>query len=99
VGTAFGVLTFQERDAAKNACPGNRCAPGGLDHISRAKSDAIISTVAFSVAGAAAVVAGYFVFKRYDRPAQTTSGRPSAVAVAPAFAPGVVGLALVGEFE
>jgi hypothetical protein len=96
VGTGFGILTFQERDAAKTACPGNVCGPGGLDHIDRAKTDAIVSTVAFGVAGAAAVVSGYFLFKRYS-PATRGGAAPAGLALAPAFAPGTVGLSLVGE--
>jgi hypothetical protein len=98
VGAWFGVLTFQERDAARTACPRNSCEPGGLDHISLAKNDAVVSTVAFSVAGAAAVVSGYFLFKRYDRARRALAG-PITIAVAPAFAPGTAGLALGGEFE
>jgi hypothetical protein len=98
VGTGFGILTFQERDAAKTACPGNMCGPGGLDHISRAKTDAVVSTAAFSVAGAAAVVSGYFLFKRYGR-ATRAAVAPPVLALAPVAAPGIAGLMFVGEFE
>jgi hypothetical protein len=63
VGSVFGVLTFQARDSAKVACPNNRCGPGGLDDISRARTYATISTVGFGVGLASVVVAGYFLFK------------------------------------
>jgi hypothetical protein len=100
IGTWFGILTLQERDDAQKACPNNKCVPGGLDHISRAKTDSVVSTVAFSVGAAAAIVAGYFLFKKSgpSTPA-TASVALTSLGVAPAVAPRVAGLTVVGTFD
>jgi hypothetical protein len=75
VGSVFGVLTFQARDSARLACPGNVCRPGGLDDINRAHTDATVSTVGFGVGVAAALVAAYFAFKGH--PADTAASLAS----------------------
>jgi hypothetical protein len=88
VGSVFGALTFQARDAARAACPGNLCQPGGLGDITRARTDATVSTIGFGVAGAAAIFAGYFLFKGdHARDSTRASAVLRTVTVEPSIAP------------
>jgi hypothetical protein len=93
-GAATGILMFTERDSAHSACPANQCKPGGLDDISRAKTDATISTVAFSAGAAFAAVGLYFVLRPEATPQSAAS-----LAIVPALSPRAGGLSLQGRFE
>jgi len=100
MGTVFGVLTFQERSNAQSLCPNGACKAGGTDDIHRAYTDATISTVAFSVAAAGAIVATYFLLLKAPPTSTGTAARPPAsVMVAPAVSPRELGLALQARFE
>lgn len=55
VGSYFGVETLVRNGDASSACPHLTCTPTGLQADADARRDATIATVAFAVAGAAAV--------------------------------------------
>jgi hypothetical protein len=97
VGSATGTLMFSASDSARRECPKNQCGPGGLDAIDRAKTDATISTVAFSVGGAAAVLSAYLLL----RPEARSHPSPSAAAVAfePLLSTREAGLWIRGRFQ
>lgn len=100
VGSVFGVLTFQARDSARAACPGNRCQPGGLDDIARARTDATVSTVGFGVALGAAVFAGYFLFKgNHTQDSSRASALVRTVTVEPSLSPHEAALLVRARFE
>lgn len=99
LGTWFGILTLQERDDALKLCDHKECQPGGLGHINNANTDAIVSTVAFGVGAAAAVVAGYFIFKKTGPSTPAASAAVTSLGVAPAVAPRTAGLTIVGSFD
>jgi hypothetical protein len=71
VGSVFGAMMFSARDSAIAECPNNICRPGGLDEIRRARDDATISTVAFSLGAGASVVGAYLLIR--PEPAKSQS--------------------------
>ena len=96
VGSIFGALTLSERDNARSECPANRCVPGGLDDIDRARTYATVSTLAFGVGLAAAVATAYLWVVRAT---SSSSPDPAGPTLAPGVSPGQASLSLVGRFE
>jgi PEGA domain-containing protein len=97
-GSVFGGLAFGARDTAQSDCPNNRCVPGGLAEIARARTYATVSTVGFGVGIAAAAATAYF----WIRSGGETSPRTSAtgpVTVVPGVGAHEAGLSLLGRFE
>ena len=68
VGSAFGLMMFGARDSAIAECPNNICRSGGLDDISRARTDATISTIAFAVGAGASLLGAYLLIRPEARP-------------------------------
>jgi hypothetical protein len=100
MGTVFGVLTFQERSNAKSLCPSGVCKAGGMDDIHQAYTDATISTVAFSVGAAGALLATYFLLQGSGGSASSgAAAHPPTVMVAPAVSPRDVGFTVQARFE
>jgi hypothetical protein len=54
VGSVFGVLAFVRNSDANGQCPHLACTPAGLQADSDARTNALVSTVAFVVGGVAA---------------------------------------------
>jgi hypothetical protein len=101
LGTVFGILTFQERSNAKAACPNGRCVAGGMDDIHQASTDATVSTVAFSVGAAGAIVATYFLLQgnHSSAAAAAASAPPPRVMVTPTVSPRDVGFVVQARFD
>ncbi len=65
VGTAFGVMTLSDSDAAQNdpaLCPAFQCSPAGLEAIEAARTRAHVSTAMLVVGGAATATGAVLVF-------------------------------------
>jgi hypothetical protein len=99
LGTAFGILTFQERSNARSLCTNGTCKPGGTDDVHQAYTDATISTVSFGVGAAGAIVATYFLLRGNHRASTGAAARPSPVMIAPAVSPRDVGFLVQARFE
>ncbi len=96
VGSVFGMMMFGARDSAIAECPNNICRPGGLDEIRRARDDATISTIAFSLGAGASVVGAYLLSR--PEPAKSQSAARS-FAVGPTFSSRGVGAWIGADFE
>jgi len=100
VGSIFGAMTFAARDSAKSECPDNRCVPGGLEDIDRARTYATVSTVGFGVGLVAAAATGYFFLRSSTPPGHSTSKvGVRAIAIAPSVSPRQAGVAFFARFE
>jgi hypothetical protein len=94
VGAIFGVKTLSTWSQAQRDC-GAACAPGSVGQTegNQAHGDAVVSTVAFSVAAAALAAGAYLFFSsRHDAPTTTV------VRVAPWAAVGSAGAVIGGTW-
>jgi hypothetical protein len=98
VGSTFGALTLGARDSARSKCPNNRCMPGGLDDISRARTDASVSTVGFAVGIAAAAAAGYLLI-RGDGASATPAATAGRITILPSVSAHEASVSLLGRFQ
>jgi hypothetical protein len=71
VGTVTGILALSK--ASTSACQDTRCTATGRSDISDGRTFATVSTIAFSVAVAGAIVAAYAFFVKPDRAASLQS--------------------------
>ncbi len=70
VGTITGVMSLSKTSAIKQSCAGNVCPATSSDSLASAHTTATVSTIAFAVAGAGALVAiGSLLFAPSDPPA------------------------------
>jgi len=99
VGSLFGALTLNARDAARAACPNNQCFAGGLDDIDRARTYATGSTIAFGVGLAAAIATGYMWIVNGSRASTTPAAATHFPVVAPAVSPQQASISIAGRFE
>jgi hypothetical protein len=58
VGTVAGILSLSNKSQADSFCRDNKCPPAAYSSLDAANTWATVSTVAFAVAGAGAVLAG-----------------------------------------
>ncbi|MGA3121279.1 MAG: hypothetical protein ABSF69_10980 [Polyangiaceae bacterium] len=99
-GSVFGGLAFGARDTAQSDCPNNRCVPGGLAEIDRARTYATVSTVGFGVGIAAAAATAYFWIRGGGAASPRSSASATgAVTVVPGVGAHEAGLSLLGRFE
>jgi hypothetical protein len=94
----FGALAFGARDTAQSDCPNNRCVPGGLAEIDRARTYATVSTVGFGAGIAAAAATAYFWIRGQAGTIPRTSGS-GPVTVVPGVGAHEASLSLLGRFE
>ena len=76
VGTAFGVITLSDADAAENdpaLCPAFRCTPAGLEAIDSARTKANVSTAMLVVGGAAVATGVVLVILGWPEPETVTA--------------------------
>jgi hypothetical protein len=97
-GSVFGALAFGARDTAQSDCPNNRCVPGGLAEIDRARTYATVSTVGFGAGIAAAAATAYFWIRGQAGTIPRTSGS-GPVTVVPGVGAHEASLSLLGRFE
>lgn len=95
VGAVTGILAFSKASSAKDGCVDNRCPPATHDDIDGSKTFGTVSTVAFALAGAGALVGviGLFSSGAPKEPAPAAAKGPSVRVV---FGP--TGLGLAGTF-
>jgi len=72
-GTVFGLMSMSDKESADQYCRDGKCPPPGHDAADSAKSEALISTISFAVAGVGAGVAivGLFL-SRSSKPSDKT---------------------------
>ncbi|MFT3769121.1 MAG: hypothetical protein QM820_27080 [Minicystis sp.] len=98
LGGVMGGLAMSDKSKLGTACPNNACtsANGGQDTLSSAKTKALVSTVGFSVGGAA-LATGVVLFVLSTR-ASSQPKDEHKPALVPAIGPGFAGLSASGAF-
>jgi serine/threonine-protein kinase len=95
VGTWAGLTTLSDRRESDNNCPvidgERRCTADGSSAMSRAKTFAIVSDVAFGVAAASLVLGGYFFFTNPHGSEQGAASRQPPRAISWGIAPTTTG--------
>jgi len=99
VGSIFGALTFDARDSARSKCPDNRCAPGGLDDVSRARTYATVSTIGFGVGIAAAAATAYLLIRGDGGASSIPPATAGPVTVIPTLSAHEASVSLLGRFQ
>ena len=95
-GALLGVIANHERHDADQLCPELTCATGAdvmaaTSHLATAHDRALEANLGFGIAGAAAIAATILWLT-------SAPERTSGVAIAPAVAPGTLGLTVTGGF-
>jgi tetratricopeptide (TPR) repeat protein len=62
VGVAYGWVAMNQKSDLDKACPAHRCPPAERDRLDTAKTNGVISTVAFGVGLGAAITGGLLFF-------------------------------------
>lgn len=98
LGGVFGGLAMSSKSELQKLCPNNACPAGngGQDKLASAKTKGLISTVGFSVGGAA-LATGVVLFVLSTRGSAPKQDERKATLV-PAVGPGFAGLTTVGSF-
>jgi len=98
LGGVFGGLAMSTKSELAKLCPNNACPAGngGQDKLASAKTKGLISTVGFSVGGAA-LATGVVLFVLSTRGSAPKKDEPKTSFV-PTFGPGFAGLSTIGSF-
>lgn len=98
LGGVFGGLAMSSKSELEKLCPNNACPAGngGQDKLASAKTKGLVSTVGFSVGGAA-LATGVVLFVLSTRGSAPKQDERKATLV-PAVGPGFAGLTTVGSF-
>ncbi|MDI1445919.1 hypothetical protein [Polyangium sp. 6x1] len=97
VGAVFGGLASSDVGAAEPLCPGKKCNAEGFALIEGAQTKALVSTIGFSMGGAA-LAAGVVLFFVSRSPAKERAPEAPRAWLVPSFVPHGGGASLLGTF-